>query len=235
MISKFSVILTFFNEAENLYPLFKELEQVLPLQTEVVLVDDASTDQSWKITSELKSENLTIKRIRNSVRSGLAASVLTGIRGATGDYVLLMDSDFTHNPKDINKLIECASSFDLVVASRYITGGGMQPWYLKITSHAYVKLLRTYLQTKTRDLLGGFLLFRRLAFEPIFKKHFFEGFGDFSIAICLFAEVNNLKVTEIPVVFQQRKAGEKKSRRLGMAFSYLKSSRKFKTALKSRN
>lgn len=235
MTRKYSIVLTFYNEAENLSPLFFALEQVLPIQTEVVIVDDASTDDSWRITSELSSDKLILKRIRNLSRLGLASSILTGIRGATGTHVILMDSDFTHNPKDIDRLIAKTSQFDLAIASRYVSGGSMKPWYLYFSSRLYVNLLRIYLRLNVRDLLGGYFVFRREAFKQMIKNEFFEGFGDYSIAFCLFAEINKLNLIEIPVVFQERKAGKKKSKRLRMMIQYLKSSRKFKRLLSSQN
>lgn len=227
-MTKYSVVLTFYNESENIIPLVREVELMLPIDSELILIDDCSTDDSWMIAQSIIPKSIPIRTYKNQERIGLGLSILEGIRKSKGQLILLLDSDFTHNPSDIPKLLADADNYELTVASRYLNGGGMKPFHLFLSSRIYVAMLRLYLGLRQKDLLGGFMVMKRLSFSPIFREEFFEGFGNFSLAISIFASRRELRIKEIPTVFQARRAGKKKSNRKKMIKEYFASARKYK-------
>ena len=231
MTTQLSVVLTFYNEAPNLRELIRELGNVLPLETEIILIDDMSTDSSWEIVQKITSNSLKIRYFRNPTRIGLGRSVLSGILTASSDRILLMDTDFTHNPRDLPKLLRVFPEHDLVIGSRYVEGGDMQPRNLYHSSKIYVRLLRLYMRLPIWDILGGFTLLNREKFKAVLTEEYFRGFGDFSIALCLFAHLQKLRIVEVPVCFDKRKAGFKKSKRMKMIILYFNSSRLFRKLL----
>jgi dolichol-phosphate mannosyltransferase len=227
-MTKYSVVLTFYNESQNIALLVREVESELPLESELILIDDCSTDDSWIVAQSITTKSVPLRAYKNHERLGLGLSILEGIKKSSGQLILLLDSDFTHNPSDIPRLLAAADNHELTVASRYVKGGGMKPFHLFLASRIYVALLRLYLGVKQKDLLGGYMVMKRSSFSPILHQEFFEGFGNFSLAISLFAYRRDFRIKEVSAVFQVRRAGKKKSNRKKMIKDYFTSARKYK-------
>ena len=135
-----SIILPTYNESQNIVNILKLIRENIPkgISAETIVVDDNSPDGTGRIVedyiSEIKkiAEN-TIDIIHRKAKNGLSSAILNGIQNAKGETIVVMDSDFSHPPQILPKMIEAFKQYqcDLVVASRYITGGNIEGWTTK--------------------------------------------------------------------------------------------------------
>ena len=130
------LILPTYNEAVNVEPFVRavlpELAEVAP-EHRILIVDDNSPDGTGRIADRLASELDAVEVLHREEKKGLGVAYLAGFRRALeagADLILEMDSDFSHSPADIPRLLEAAESADLVLGSRYVPGGGVTDWGL---------------------------------------------------------------------------------------------------------
>src|SRR5206468_11629496 len=123
-----------------------------------------------------------------------------------------MDSDFSHDPTDLPRLIEAARDADLVLGSRYVPGGGVVDWGLgrRLLSRGGSWYARRILGIPVRDLTGGFKCFRRRVLEKLdLDSVHADGYG-FQIELTYRTIKAGFRVLEIPIVFRDRRVGESK-------------------------
>jgi dolichol-phosphate mannosyltransferase len=123
-----------------------------------------------------------------------------------------MDSDFSHDPADIPRLIEAAQTADLVLGSRYVPGGGVTDWGLtrQFVSRGGSWYARVVLRVPVRDLTGGFKCFRREVLERLDIENVHADGYAFQIELTYRAIRAGFKVVEVPIVFRDRRAGQSK-------------------------
>ncbi|MFB5618180.1 MAG: glycosyltransferase, partial [Candidatus Nitrosomaritimum aestuariumsis] len=135
-----SIIIPTYNESRNIIGILKSIGENLPknITAEAIVVDDNSPDLTGKIVEEYlknvkKIAGYTMDIIHRTSKNGLSSAILSGIQRAKGDTIVVMDSDFSHPPQIIPKMIESLKKYqcDMVVASRYINGGKINGWTLK--------------------------------------------------------------------------------------------------------
>jgi dolichol-phosphate mannosyltransferase len=231
---KVSIILPTFNEAGNIAKLIKTVKsqpRLTQLALEFVVIDDDSPDGTAKMVSSLGKKYL-VKLIVRKKQRGLATAILAGIKKSTGEIVVLMDTDFNHQPKDIAKLIKpiIGNQADLVIGSRYIAGGGMhkaEAGKLQFLGSRYGNLVvnRVILGLPVHESLSGFVALRKKVLTKLPLKLIFQGYGDYCIRLLYLAHKKGFKLAEVPVVYGKRQYGESKSHLLAMFVNY------FKTAL----
>ena len=148
-------------------------------------------------------------------KDGLGRAYLAGFAlalEAGAELVLEMDSDFSHDPADLPRLIAAADAADLVLGSRYVPGGGVTEWgsvrrLLSRGGSAYARIL---LGVPVRDLTGGFKCFHRRVLEAIdLEDVHAEGYG-FQIELTYKAVRAGFSVTEVPILFRERRVGSSK-------------------------
>ena len=146
----------------------------------------------------------------------LGRAYLAGFAHALGrgaELVLEMDSDFSHDPADLPRLIAAAEEgADLVLGSRYVDGGSVTDWGLvrKAVSRGGSWYARRILGVPIRDLTGGFKCFRRGVLETLDLEHVRADGYVFQIELTYCALKEGFKVVEIPIVFRDRRVGESK-------------------------
>ena len=138
--NQISIIIPTYNESENIIKILRSIGEILPksIPTQAIVVDDNSPDGTGKLVEDYlknvkKMADYTIEIIHRKAKEGLSSAILKGIQQAKGDTIVVMDSDFSHPPHIILKLIESIKKYqyDIAVASRYIKGGKIQGWSLK--------------------------------------------------------------------------------------------------------
>ncbi|MBI2617221.1 glycosyltransferase [Candidatus Gottesmanbacteria bacterium] len=218
-----SIILPAYNEAETIPTLLSAIGKILKKRDfEIVVVDDHSPDGTSEVL-QLHSPNIPrVRLVTNIQRIGLAKSILKGIKSSRGDYILVMDSDFNHHPRYIPKFISLAKSYDLIVGSRYIKGGGMYDRPRFFLSMLYNLFVRLFLNLQTHDNLSGFFLMEKKSIMDLTPQEVFQGYGDYFIRLLTYAHQKPLRIFEIPVYYEKRFAGESKSRFLRMFLDYSK-------------
>ncbi len=211
-----SIILPTYNESQNILAVLKSIKENLPknLVTQTIVVDDGSPDGTGRIVEDylktVKSlADYTVDVIHRTAKRGLSSAVLNGIQHATGDTIVVMDSDLSHPPQVIPKMVEALRQYqcDLVVASRYIRGGNIREWPMKrkIMSRVATWIAKKGLGVKPTDPMSGFFVFRR----NIIKGINFDAIG-YKILLEILVKKSGLDVREIPYTFEDRARGSSK-------------------------
>ncbi|UCG84187.1 MAG: glycosyltransferase family 2 protein [Dehalococcoidia bacterium] len=203
-----SLIAPTYNEIENIVPLVERVHEVLSqYRYELVIVDDNSPDGTADLARTL-SEKYPLKVIVRTEERGLASAVVRGFNEASGRVLGVIDADLQHPPEAIPDLLKAIDAgADVVIASRYIPGGGVEGWSIKrkIISQG-AKLIANLLLSSAsgiRDPLSGFFLF---------KKEVIDGVAlaptGYKIILEVLAKGHPTQVTEVPYMFRDRERGE---------------------------
>jgi dolichol-phosphate mannosyltransferase len=214
------LILPTYNEAENIRDIVSASGEVLarsaPEGFRILVVDDGSPDGTGRIADELAAEHDWVRVLHRTEKSGIGPAYLAGFRQALAEgagYVMEMDSDFSHDPADLARLLAAVrNGADLARGSRYVDGGGVRDWGLvrRLVSEGGSTYARIVLGLKIRDLTGGFKCFRREVLEAIeFERVRSQGYA-FQVELTYRAVEAGFRVVEVPIVFRDRERGTSK-------------------------
>ena len=209
------VIIPTYNEAQNIERMIISVLNQNPFALEVLIIDDHSPDGTADIVKQLKAKDPRIHLIERPEKLGLGTAYVAGFRYALANdynYVLEMDADFSHDPKDINTLLEAAETYDVVIGSRYIQGVNVVNWPLSRLLLSMGASLYTRLITglPVRDCTSGFKCYRRKVLESI-KLDRIESDGySFQIEMKFRAWKKGFSLYEVPIIFTDRVAGSSK-------------------------
>lgn len=203
-----SIIIPTFNEAESISLILNSLIKVLEdlkLPSEIIVVDDDSKDNTSSIAESVLGPKGRVV-VRKNTEKGLSLSVLEGIRQSQGAYIIVMDADGSHPPETIKLFLEKINQgVDLVVASRYVKGGGSHnfPFHRKIISRFACLLGR--LVTDINDNTSGFFCIRKSCLDNCLLEP-----KGFKIGLEIFVKAKINKKCEVPFIFLERKKGKSK-------------------------
>ena len=211
-----SILVPTYNESQNIIGFLKSIAENLPknIVTETIIIDDNSPDGTGKIVDDYiqnvkKIAGQTIDIIHRKAKRGLSSAILHGIQKASGDTIVVMDSDFSHPPSIIPKMIESLkqSHCDIVVASRYVTGGAIQGWSIKrkVISQIATKIAKKGLGVEQNDPMSGFFAFKKNLLNGLK----FDGIG-YKMLLELLVKTKGANVKEIPYTFTDRQFGNSK-------------------------
>jgi dolichol-phosphate mannosyltransferase len=214
------LILPTYNEAENIRAIVSASAEVLagaaPEGFRVLVVDDGSPDGTGSIADGMAVEHDWLAVLHRTEKNGIGPAYLAGFRYALdrgAGYVMEMDSDFSHDPADLARLLAAArDGADLALGSRYVPGGGVSDWGLlrRFVSEGGSTYARWVLGLQVRDLTGGFKCFRREVLEAIhFDSVRSRGYA-FQVELTYRAVRAGFRVVEVPIVFRDRQHGESK-------------------------
>jgi dolichol-phosphate mannosyltransferase len=214
------LILPTYNEAENIEAIIAAAGEVLaraaPEGFRVLVVDDGSPDGTGEIAEGIAAEHDWVRVLHRSEKNGIGPAYLAGFRHALdrgAGYVMEMDSDFSHDPADLARLLEAIhDGADLALGSRYVPGGGVSDWSLlrRLISEGGSTYARRVLGLRIRDLTGGFKCFRREVLEAIqFDDVRSHGYA-FQVELTYRAVRSGFRVVEVPIVFRDRQRGQSK-------------------------
>jgi dolichol-phosphate mannosyltransferase len=214
------LILPTYNEAENIEAIVAAAGGVLADAADdgfrVLVVDDGSPDGTGAIADRLAAEHDWVEVLHRAEKNGIGPAYLAGFRHALdheAGYVIEMDSDFSHDPADIRRLLEAVKGgADLALGSRYVPGGGVRDWGLlrRFISEGGSTYARWVLGLRVRDLTGGFKCFRREVLEAIhFDGVRSRGYA-FQVELTYRAVRAGYRVVEVPIVFRDRQRGQSK-------------------------
>jgi len=218
-----SIIIPTYNEREIIVKLIHEIQLVLSelnIKYEIVVIDDNSSDNTaLEIKKKFNSKNIRLF-VRKNIR-GLASAILLGIRKSRGDIVIGMDADFNHPPQTIIQLINQLNSCDLVVASRFIKGGGMEDKIRYIFTYIFNLFLKYFLGFPTMDNMSGFYAIRKEKLFQLPINKIYTGYGEYHLRLVYLAKKQGFKIKQIPVYYPKRKHGKSKTNLIKMFFLYL--------------
>lgn len=209
------LILPTYNEAGNIEAFVETVRPKLPGPARILVVDDSSPDGTGEIADRLAAASDAVEVLHRPRKEGLGPAYVAGFRRALAEgagLVLEMDSDFSHNPAYLPRLLEAAERADLVLGSRYVPGGGVGSWSAlrRAISRSGCAYARLVLGVDVRDLTGGFKCFRREVLEAIDLDSIRSRGYAFQVEITYRATQRGFRVAEVPIVFRERRAGTSK-------------------------
>ena len=223
MSNSFSIIIPTFNEKENIILLIKELEKILHnLNYEIIVVDDNSSDGTYKEIIKHFGNDKNVKAILRKNERGLASAILHGIKRSKNSLIIGMDADFNHPPEFIPKMLDAIEEYDLVVASRFIKGGGMEEKKRYPPTFLFNWFLKYFLTFPTMDNMSGFYSIKKDKLLKLPLEKIYKGYGEYHLRLVYLAKVKGLKIKEIPVFYKKRRYGNSKSNLPKMLILYLK-------------
>lgn len=211
-----SLVLPTYNEAKNLPGMLAEISQALAhLPHEIIVVDDDSPDETWKVAEDLIGKIPGLRVIRRIDARGLSSAVVRGFLEAKGDVLAVMDADGQHDTALIAKLDQAIrSGAGIAVGSRYVTGGDVGEWdggrhiLSKIATGMAMRVLKRSDMASVRDPMSGFFAIRADLFHDAKPRLIPKGF---KILLDLLIHVKRgTTVMEVPLKFGLRRAGESK-------------------------
>lgn len=211
-----SIIIPTYNESQNILKILKSIQDNLPKNTkaQTIVVDDNSPDGTGKLVEEYmqgvkKFANHTIEIIHRKTKEGLSSAILKGVQIATGNTIVVMDSDLSHPASLLPKMIDALKhpKYDIVIASRYVNGGSIVGWTRK---RKFLSRLATFIAKRglgvpTKDPMSGFFAFKK----PIIQGLIFDAIG-YKMLLEILVKAKNANVLEIPYTFTNREFGKSK-------------------------
>jgi dolichol-phosphate mannosyltransferase len=212
------VCLPTYNERENLEPMLRALEGVLGPDDRVLVIDDDSPDGTGELADRLAAELGFVDVLHRPEKEGLGPAYLAGFRlalDAGAELIVEIDCDFSHDPLDLPRLLTAADEADVVLGSRYVSGGGIENWGLlrRAISAGGSLYARLLLGVPVRDLTGGFKVFRRAVLEAIPLDRVRSRGYAFQIELTYRALRRGFRVEEVPISFADRAVGGSKMSR----------------------
>jgi glycosyltransferase involved in cell wall biosynthesis len=211
-----SVIVPTYNEKENLEPLATQL-LALPVDVHVIVVDDNSPDGTGEIADRLAGESDgRLSVIHRAGKLGLGTAYIAGFRCALSngaELICTMDADFSHNPRYIPAMIEkIGQGYDLVIGSRYVTGGGTSGCTLKrkLLSWGANAFARVLLGLHAHDTTAGFRCYRREVLEDVGLDTIKADGYSFLVEMLYHVQSRGWRVGEVPIIFENRQQGVSK-------------------------
>ena len=225
-----SVVLPTFNERDNIVDLVEAVEQHLTPREwryEVLVMDDNSPDGTAAVMRErfdLSDEPATlapalsegrgdVRLIVRTADKGLAKAIRHGLEAARGRTLVVMDTDFNHDPAMIPQMVDMLQYYDLVIGSRFVMRGGMEDSLRYVLSFLYNIFIRVLFLTQIQDNLSGFFAVRRdrlFQLRDVFDRIFY-GYGDYFIRLLVVAWRSDWRILEVPVFYILRRHGDSKT------------------------
>ncbi len=209
-----AVVIPTYNESGNIERLVNEIIS-LPIDARVIVVDDNSPDGTGVLVDGISSHEMRVSCLHRPGKFGLGTAHIDGMRRAfelNCDPILTMDADFSHRPLYIPALLSALDRFDVVIGSRYTSGGGMQgrSTPLRVVSWGANLFARIALGLKAADCTAGFRVYRRVVLESIELDRVFSNGYSFLIEMLFLCQTHGWRIGEVPIMYQDRLTGVSK-------------------------
>jgi len=214
MAEKSLVIIPTYNEHENIRNIIPDvLKQNESI--DVLIVDDNSPDGTGDYVEQISKYNSRVKIIRRSGKLGLGTAYVAGFRYAllnNYDYIFEMDADYSHDPKDLNRLLAAIKEYDLAIGSRYKGGVNVVNWPMQRLLLSYFASVYTRVITglPIHDSTAGYKCFKRKVLESINLDEIKSNGYSFQIEMHYKAWKKGFKIGEVPIIFIDREKGHSK-------------------------
>lgn len=203
-----SIVLATYNERENILDTIKSIFEHVKDPAEIIVVDDDSADETWKLVESMGDPRITL--IRRVATRGLASAFNRGIIESRGQIVGWMDADMCMPPSMLPAMIEKLNEYDIVVGSRYAEGGKDDRAPLRVISSQLINgLAGLVLGFGIKDYDSGFVVLRRSVFDKV--SIIPTGYGAYFMEFLYTCRTKGLTVHEMPYVFRDRAKGISKS------------------------
>jgi dolichol-phosphate mannosyltransferase len=203
-----SLIVPTYNERKNIPELYDRIKKSFDFSFELIVVDDNSPDGTAEVAEALNIEYGNVKVCKRPCKLGLSSAVLHGFDHANGNILAVIDADLQHPPEILSEMFsEMFKGNDLVVASRYVKGGGIENWKFsrKLFSRGAIMLAHILLprSRKIADIMSGCFMLRK----DTLSNAKLNPLG-FKILLEILSKCRCDKITEIPYTFTNRINGK---------------------------
>jgi dolichyl-phosphate beta-glucosyltransferase len=198
-----SIIIPAYNEESRLPSSLEKIDAFIrhcSFRTEVIVVNDGSSDQTSEVVHRFQEKKSYIKLI-DTQHGGKGHAVRVGMLKAEGEYLFLADSDLSMPVDELPKFLPPAlEGYDIAIASREIAGAVRygEPAFRHLIGRVFNMLVRVLAVRGIRDTQAGFKCFRRQAARRLFSLQTIDGWG-FDVEILMLAQKRNMKIVEVPI------------------------------------
>jgi dolichol-phosphate mannosyltransferase len=208
------VVIPTYNERENLGTIVGRLHAAVPT-AHVLVVDDGSPDGTGELADKLAADDERVHVMHRTEKAGLGAAYVAGFEWALErDYgvIVEMDADGSHAPEDLPRMLDALPNADLVIGSRYVSGGKTvnwpkRRWLLSKGANVYANLA---LGAKVNDITAGFRAYRREVLEKLKLRTVASAGYCFQIDLAWRTLEAGFTIVEVPITFTEREIGESK-------------------------
>ncbi len=210
------VIIPTYNEKDNIGRILHAIRGLGISELEVLVVDDSSPDATARVVqAQARRPGLPIHLMVRKTKDGLGRAYVAGFEWALSrnfDWIVSMDADFSHDPNDIPRLLETAKDYDVVIASRYVSGGKIIGWNWKrqFNSRLANWVTRRALGLSPKDVTAGFKRYSRRFLGALDLANIVSPGYAFQVEMIFQAVRQRFQVLEIPVTFVDRRVGQSK-------------------------
>lgn len=212
------VVIPTYNERENIVRLIDNIRRILDglrFKHIILVVDDNSPDGTAKIVEEYSRKAGNVIVMVRTGKLGIGSAVRDGMKKLISEYnvthIVTMDADFSHDPKDLPKLLKHLNEADVIIGSRYVSKGKIIGWnfYRRLISWGANKIVKILYKTKIHDHTGNYRIYSRRAVEAIVKYSTMNGY-EWMIEALLIITALGYKTLEVPITFINRTKGKSK-------------------------
>jgi dolichol-phosphate mannosyltransferase len=208
------VVIPTYEERDNIGPVLSRLHDAVP-EADVLVVDDGSPDGTGELADELAAADSRVRVLHRDSKSGLGSAYLAGFAAALRDgyeVVVEMDADGSHPPEDLPALLGALADADVVLGSRYVSGGTVRNWpaHRQLLSRGANLYSRLALGVPIKDITAGFRVFRRQVLEELDLDQVASQGYCFQIDMAWRAVRAGFRVREVPITFTERERGASK-------------------------
>lgn len=214
---KTSIVIPTYNEKDNLPLIINALFDLEIRDLNILVVDDNSPDGTGNIAENLKTDYPgQIAVMHREGKKGLGTAYLEGFKFCLdqgADQIVQMDADFSHNPEKVINLLEGLKDNDMVLGSRYVSGGSLDDrwaiWRKGLSSFGNF-YARVILSMPILDVTGGFRAWRRNTLQGIpLNRVKSQGYA-FQVEMAYITHLSGYSIAEIPIYFADRTRGDSK-------------------------
>ena len=199
-----------YNEIENIRELINGIQKYLP-DTSILIIDDNSPDKTQEVITELKKKNKNLYLIEREKKMGLDTAHKTAFNYAIEnnfDYLITMDADLSHDPKELPEFIKNLKNFSFVIGSRYISGGKcLMRGFRLILSKFGNQIIRVVSGIKSNEFTTSYRGFNIKNLKNFNLNNVKTKGYSFMMGTMFELEKNNIEIKEIPITFYDRKRG----------------------------
>ena len=231
-MSTLAVIIPVFNEENTLQESFNRLNEIDDILTEIIIVDDCSSDSSRKIMNEIVNQNTKVTVLENSRNLGKGGALMKAQDSVTADFVVIHDADLEYFPKDLRNMYELIkkNNIDLVIGSRFLKDNKKIIYYRTYYANKFLsKIFSIIYKNEVTDVATCYKMMRASYFKNVKLQE-----RGFSIEVELLAKYfnRNLQFLESPINYTARTYEEGKKIKISDGFKYLWSMVKYKSFTK---
>jgi dolichol-phosphate mannosyltransferase len=208
------VSLATYNERDNLLPLIHGIRAELP-DAHILVIDDNSPDGTGQAADEAAVADTRVHVLHRSGKLGLGTAILEAMRYGMDhdfDFLINMDADFSHHPRYLPAMVQGMASFDVMIGSRYVPGGGAVGWPLtrRLISRSLNTLVRLTMGIPARDASGAYRCYRVAKLRETDLTNLLSSGYSFQQEILYRCRLAGCRIGETPIIFENRRAGSSK-------------------------